>query len=104
MMNRYTDLSNTIKASLLYQLFPSEIPAVLEFMAQQTDALLANPAGFKMQHDTRLFSFERLVHLSKEVKTCLKNVRPQFRPVYHKRRTPSRTFIEPLFRRLGENI
>ena len=75
MMNRYTDLSNTSKASILCRLFPSEIPAVLEFIAQQNEALLADPARFKMQHDTCLFSFERLMDLSKEVKACLKNAR-----------------------------
>lgn len=74
-MNRYPDLSNTGKARILCQLFPSEIPAVLEFIAQQTEALLANPAHFKPQHDQRLFSFERLLFLAKEVKSCLRQGR-----------------------------
>lgn len=74
-MNRYPDLSNTGKARILCKLFPSEIPAVLGFIAQQTEALLASPAHFKPQHDQRLFCFERLLSLAKEVKSCVQKGR-----------------------------
>ena len=67
-MNSYPDLSNTARARILCQLFPDQIPAVLEFIAQQTTALLENPTLFKAQHDERLFSFERLLSLAREVK------------------------------------
>ena len=67
-MNSYDDLSNTARARILCQLFPDQIPAVLELIAQQTAALLENPTGFKAQHDERLFSFKRLLSLAREVK------------------------------------
>ena len=67
-MNSYPDLSNTARARILCQLFPDQIPAVLEFITRQTTALLENPAVFKAQHDERLFSFERLLSLAREVK------------------------------------
>lgn len=70
-MNRYPELSNTRRARILCQLFPALIPAVLEFIAERTDSLLDNPAGFKSQHDERLFSFGRLLLLAKEVKSCI---------------------------------
>ncbi|GLU57238.1 hypothetical protein Dfri01_66990 [Dyadobacter frigoris] len=70
-MNRYPDLSNTAKARILCQLFAAQIPAVLEFIAKESAALLENPAAFKYWHDERLFSFERLLSLAKEVKSCI---------------------------------
>ncbi|WP_285547228.1 hypothetical protein [Dyadobacter frigoris] len=70
-MNRYPQLSNTERARILCRLFPAFIPVVLEFIAGRTDALLENPACLKSQHDERLFSFDRLLTLAKEVKSCM---------------------------------
>jgi hypothetical protein len=83
-MNSYADLSNTARARILCQLFPDQIPAVLAFIAQQTAALLNNPTCFKAQHDERLFSFNRLLSLAREVKNCMHQGR---------RKDPSGLFI-----------
>ena len=74
-MNRYPDLSNTERARILCQLFAAQIPEVLAFIAKESAALLENPAAFKYRHDERLFSFERLLSLAREVKSCLHKAR-----------------------------
>jgi hypothetical protein len=70
-MKRYPDLSNTKRARILCQLFPVEIPLVLDFIARKTADLLADPAAFKDQYDERLFGFDRWLALSKEVRNLL---------------------------------
>ena len=81
-MNRYPQLSNTARVRILCQLFAAQIPAVPEFIAKEATALLENPAGFKYQHDGRLFSFACLLSLAREVKSCVRQECAKIHPVF----------------------
>lgn len=70
-MKQLTALNNVERARILFELFPSEIPAFLEFQKSITDNLVSNPDQLKEKWENQFFNFEFWMSLVTEVQQKL---------------------------------
>lgn len=70
-MKRLEQLNNVERARILFELFPSEIPAFLEFQKAVTDNLVRDPDQLKEKWENQFFNFDFWMSLVKDVQQKL---------------------------------
>ena len=65
-MNRLTQLDNTAKAKLLHELFPEEIPALVENIKSVCSAFEQGQDEYRATWDFGFFSFDEWLSLSRQ--------------------------------------
>ena len=89
-MKPLTQLTNTDKAELLHQLFPDEIPQLLQFVQGLCEAIQENEETYLQKWDNGLFGFGFWLNQLREVESKIKK--------YDKRlHSDSQLFAEQLF-------
>ncbi|HEY0057381.1 MAG TPA: hypothetical protein VGB63_18675 [Pedobacter sp.] len=68
-MKQLTQLINTEKAQLLHQLFPDEIPQLLQFVQGVCEATQENEEIYLQKWDNGLFGFDFWLNQLREVET-----------------------------------
>ena len=71
-MKPIEQLVNVEKARLLHQLFPSEIPALMEFVQSMCDTIKENEQSQRKQWENGLFGFDFWLSLVIEVEKKIK--------------------------------
>lgn len=89
-MKSLTMLINSEKAKLLHDLFPSEIPALLDFIDAWNHKLEIEQEAIRKDWDLGLISFDQWYSLSRQTADLLKRHRPNMT-------RSSRVFSDQLF-------
>ncbi|SEK23148.1 hypothetical protein [Parapedobacter koreensis] len=74
-MNALNQLTNTEKLRLLHDLFPNEIPELLDDILGFCTAFKENAAKYKEAWDSNDFTFETWMHLSQQTEKLIKKKR-----------------------------
>lgn len=68
-MKPLNQLDNKGKARLLHQLFPTEMPALIDFVQQMCEVLKENENLNRAKWENRLFTFDSWLLLARQVQT-----------------------------------
>ncbi|WEK21324.1 MAG: hypothetical protein P0Y49_09240 [Candidatus Pedobacter colombiensis] len=71
-MKTLNQFTNVDKAALLHQLFPEEIPSLIEFMQGMSESIIENEELNRDKWDNGFLSFNQWLHLAKETNTKIK--------------------------------
>jgi hypothetical protein len=89
-MKALHELTNTMKGKLLFQLFPDEMPALLDHLSRICADFLANQEAHKKDWDNGFMPFDYWLSLSEECAALLKKHG-------HSMRKNSKVFSDQLF-------
>jgi hypothetical protein len=70
-MKPLIQLNNVARARLLFELFPQEIPAFLEFLKAITDNLVRDPDQLKEKWENQFFEFNFWIRLATDTQKVL---------------------------------